>query len=273
MGVVTWGMLEKNQEDPEKIEEAIARLILEHNEDETAHVGEGQSLSQHKLEPIIDHLVASIIADKIKSGEINLSHFTEGHKFIFTTFDSLDGWEKGGVGTEVITCVLGGTKLETGAVNGDNVYIAAVPGNGFGDNPNFDKNPIAQALIKIMDSDFAEVHFHIGQEGFQSAGNDYVGFFFDQAKVYAVCRKAATGETKSEITTPPEPMNPHIYRVVYVSSSKVDFYIDGVLKKTITTNIPTGDNEYACIFIGVKNSHDGGEQTIGVYHTLYQEEE
>jgi len=272
MATPTWGMLAKSQTDSEKIEEAIARLIAEHNDDEEAHLGAGQSLQSHKASEIIDHVVESIVADKIKKGEVNFSHFTENHKFIFTTFDSLDGWEQGGVGTEIITCVLGGTKLETGAVDGDTAYISAEPENGFGDNPNFDNNPVAQALIKIMDKGFAEVHFHIGQAGFQSAGNDYVGFLFDQNKVYAVCRRAAASETKEEIISPPEPEDPHIYRVEYVNSSEVKFYIDGVLKKTITTNVPDGDNESACIFIGVKNSHDGGEQTIGVYHAIYQEE-
>jgi hypothetical protein len=268
----TWGMLPKSQVDPELIEEAINRIVLAHNEDEEAHLGEGQSLQSHKASEIIDHLINSIIADKIKDGEVNLKKFTANHNFIFTTFDSLDGWVQGGVGTEVITCVIGGTKLETGNVNGDTAFIAAVPGNGFGDNPNFDDKPIAQALIKIMDKGFAEVHFHIGQNGFQSAGNDYIGFFFDQNKVYAVCRQSVSGETKEEITDAPEPENPHIYRVEWVSSSEVKFYIDGVLMKTISTNIPIGDNEGAAIFIGVKNSHDGGAQTIGVFHSLYQQE-
>jgi len=37
MSIPTWGMLEKSQVDSETIEEAIARLIDEHNEDEEAH--------------------------------------------------------------------------------------------------------------------------------------------------------------------------------------------------------------------------------------------
>jgi len=235
-------------------------------------IGSGQSLQSHKASEIIDHVVDSIIADKIKAGEVDFSKITNNHNFIFTTFDSLDGWDTGGVGAETITCVLGGTKLETGANNNDTAYITAVPSNGFGENPNFDNNPIAQALIKIMDKANAETHFHIGFEGFQAAGQDYVGFFFDDSKVYAVCRDSVSGETKSEITSPPDPEDPHIYRIVYVSDSEVNFYIDGVLKKTITTKIPTGDNESSTIFIGVKNSHNGGQQSIGVFHALFQQE-
>lgn len=65
-----WGMLEKAQDDDETIEQAIARLILEHEQDEESHLGVGESLQSHKAAVIIDHLAASIIQDKIKDGEI-----------------------------------------------------------------------------------------------------------------------------------------------------------------------------------------------------------
>lgn len=67
MAIETWGQLPKSQIDPQKIEEAIAEIIAEHNDNEEAHVGEGQSLSQHKLSEIIDHLVGSIPTDKISN--------------------------------------------------------------------------------------------------------------------------------------------------------------------------------------------------------------
>ena len=41
MSIPVWGLLEKGQTDPETIEEAIARLILAHNEDEESHLGSG----------------------------------------------------------------------------------------------------------------------------------------------------------------------------------------------------------------------------------------
>lgn len=65
-----WGFLSKNQIDPERVEAAIDRIIAEHNDDEQAHIGESRSLDQHKLSDVIDHVVASIIADKIKDGEV-----------------------------------------------------------------------------------------------------------------------------------------------------------------------------------------------------------
>lgn len=70
MAVVVWGVLEKSQVDNETIEEAVARLIQAHEDDANAHVEIGESLYSHKAAAIIDHLVASIVADKIKDLEV-----------------------------------------------------------------------------------------------------------------------------------------------------------------------------------------------------------
>jgi hypothetical protein len=62
--MITWGQLAKSQTDPEKIEEAIQRLINEHNADPEAHLVEGGSLKSHKMAEIIDHLVEVLLLIK-----------------------------------------------------------------------------------------------------------------------------------------------------------------------------------------------------------------
>ena len=62
-----WGELFKSQFDNEKIEEAIARMIREHNQDPEAHLLPGGSLYSHKFSEIIDHVAESIIEDKIRN--------------------------------------------------------------------------------------------------------------------------------------------------------------------------------------------------------------
>jgi len=66
MAQPTWGMLAKSQTDPKTIEERIAEMIAEHNNDEEAHLGPGQSLQSHKASEIIDHLASSIVNDKLE---------------------------------------------------------------------------------------------------------------------------------------------------------------------------------------------------------------
>lgn len=272
MALPVWGNLEKSQIDNETIEEAIVRLIQAHEDDPNAHIEVGESLQSHKASEIIDHIVASIIADKIKDGEVTVPKLLWDKFLITAEFESLDGWKQGGVGTETITCILGGTKIETGNINGNTAYIFCSPAYGFGEVPNFDRHPLFQLRLRIMDKGFAEVHLHVGQAGFQAAGNDYIGFRFDEGDIFAVCRQNASGETAVDITGAIESEDPHDYKVIYYSTEKVEFYIDGVLKTTIATNIPWGDNELAMMFIGVRNSHDGGQQTIGVERAVYTQD-
>jgi hypothetical protein len=76
MSAVIWGLLEKGQTDPEKIEEAIARLILAHDNNPDAHLGATGSLLSHKAEEIIDHVAGSIIEDKIAIGAVTSPKIT-----------------------------------------------------------------------------------------------------------------------------------------------------------------------------------------------------
>ncbi|MEI7961345.1 MAG: right-handed parallel beta-helix repeat-containing protein [archaeon] len=66
MPIENWGLLPKSQVDSETIEEAIARLITAHNDDETAHLDVGQSLQSHASSEIIDHLADSVLNDKLQ---------------------------------------------------------------------------------------------------------------------------------------------------------------------------------------------------------------
>lgn len=61
-----WGQLAKGVADPEKIEEAIARIVAEHEADPIAHLSTNGSLQSHKASEIIDHLAESILNDKLE---------------------------------------------------------------------------------------------------------------------------------------------------------------------------------------------------------------
>lgn len=61
----TWSTLPKSGDNPETIEEAIARMIEDHNNNSVSHMGPGQSIDEHRKESIIDHPAASIVSDKL----------------------------------------------------------------------------------------------------------------------------------------------------------------------------------------------------------------
>lgn len=68
-----WGQLEKALDDNETIEEAIARLISEHENDSSAHANSGESLETHKTQDVMDHPQSSVVPDKLDYRDFNFN--------------------------------------------------------------------------------------------------------------------------------------------------------------------------------------------------------
>lgn len=82
-----WGLMPKNQDDAEKIEEAINRIVAEHNADPTAHLGAGQSIEVHREQSVIDHKAGSVLADKWTFSELEFSTYFETLTPFYTVGD------------------------------------------------------------------------------------------------------------------------------------------------------------------------------------------
>jgi len=120
MALPVWGLLPKSQTDPEKIEEAIARMIEAHNEDPEAHLGPNGSLFSHKASEIIDHRALSIVEDKIKNRQVTLSKLNYDKLLFQIQFESLDSWVIENTGNRgLITLQGGGCYLSCGDQVGD----------------------------------------------------------------------------------------------------------------------------------------------------------
>jgi len=77
MTLPLWGQLQKSLDDTETIEQAIERIVAEHNAEPEAHLGTGESLSEHKHTTVLDHPAGSVLADKFSDDE---------HFFYFTNW-------------------------------------------------------------------------------------------------------------------------------------------------------------------------------------------
>lgn len=236
MAITTWGMLAKSQTDPEKIEEAIARIIAEHNESEEAHLGPGQSLQSHKAAEIIDHLVNSVIADKIKAGEITLDKMSMVENGIFTCFESLDGWS---IATGGVSVRLYGLQIATTSTINNVQRLTQEP---FGDSNvlDFSKSPFFQTSVRIEFTTAQLIYFIAGGLDFDETDQGF-GFKVLNGTLYAIHIKSV-GEVRTEYTTTITGItitNWNIYRAVYdYSAGIISFYVNGVLKVTHSTNLP-----------------------------------
>lgn len=82
MSTETWGLMNKSQTDATLIETRISEMIAEHGADPTSHMGDGESISQHRENDVLDHPAGAVLADKWTMSEMDFT----------TTFESLTGF-------------------------------------------------------------------------------------------------------------------------------------------------------------------------------------
>lgn len=218
MSVETWGELNKSQIDSEKIEEAIARLIAEHESDPDSHLGEGEALQSHRAAEIIDHVVGSVVADKL----------THTQKLYITNFDSLDSFIEAGDGA-LATIDWPGLTLQTSNVVNRWKEIYSAP---TGDELlNFSKNPFFQTILYLNILSDVSASWYWGYDVGDVTSLAF-GFRVNSGNLQAV---VLIGETlRTENITGITISNLNTFRSEVDSTNKiVSFYVNGILKTTI----------------------------------------
>lgn len=213
-----WGSLQKAQDDPETIEEAIARLIGEHESDPEAHLGEGESLEQHKTEGMIDHPAGSVATDKLPQARL-----------VASVFESLDGWALVEFGTGSGYLNFPGVVLQTGATtNGEPVLFTG--SDGFS---NFDvsKSFFFKTTLRLSHAANQIGRFGIGALG-GGDGTCGVGFRFENSTLYAYVEdeEVVTSYELTGISL----TDAHVYEVRYDIAEEIfRWYVDGLEVKTL----------------------------------------
>lgn len=239
MGLPVWGSLQKSQVDDETIEEAIARLIQAHDDDANAHLDAGQSLKSHKASAIIDHLALSIVQDKIGDGEISMQKLLADYFFIMTCFESLDGWDVSGTTLQE----LGSMRLETTAILNSYNWTQAVPLSTVG--LQWAKDFFWQSNLKLHAITDQLAWFGVGGLPPGDALS-FAGFKVDDGDLYAYAGEDDGGGWDYQETqiTGITLTNYNTYRMIYnQSAGELEFYVNGVLKVTFDTGLPTTDDD------------------------------
>jgi hypothetical protein len=234
MAEPTWGLLEKSQTDPETIEEAIDRKIQDHENDSNAHIETGESLQSHKAAEVIDHAALSIIEDKLADQAVAGNKLKYDKILIETMWESLDNWQQYVFGSGSIDDYLGELYLTTGiTINSIADVHAEVFNEGYATRMN--KSPRFMCVVTLDQITNQEVYLTAG------AWPDCAfGFKIVNGTLYALHNKAGT-EYTTDISSELTLTNQLRYKAVYTSGSKIEFYIDDVLKATHTTNLPEDD--------------------------------
>ena len=128
MSITNWGELVKAVDDDQTILEAIAELIAEHNADPDAHLGENGSLNSHKASEIIDHLAASIVADKFLDHIVAPRHYDMSKFILDFSLESIDAFYQRitGSGGQILLECPGLLRIEAGTPSGSYSSLEAI---------------------------------------------------------------------------------------------------------------------------------------------------
>jgi len=231
MSVITWGSLPKSQDDNETVEQAIARLITAHLADANAHIEAGESLYVHKQSETIDHLADSIVEDKILDQSIAVHKFKYDKLKIETVFETIDAWTEYVSGSGVVENYIASTRLRTSTTINSIADIHADAWlEGYGERS--DHNPLfaTETIFKSTTN----------QEAYIVAGSyDWQGFGFKiiDDTLYTLSIKDGA-ETTTDISAGITLTDWHRLKAIYTSGSKIEFYVDDILKATHSTNLP-----------------------------------
>jgi len=227
MAIETWGLLTKSADDSTKIEEEIDDRIADHNADPDAHGLADMALYAHRTGDVLDHLDESITAAKIAA--LAVISQKAGYISFNTWFESIDGYDV--VGT--VDFFSANLRLRTSAASSSTSYIdKPLPLNLPG--LTWDKHLIVEFSFVCADNTKQTIGLNCGG----GLTVRHFGLKIVDDKLYASVGNG-TAETTSEITGV-DITDRHFCRIDFFPGVKADFYIDGVLKATISSGLPSG---------------------------------
>lgn len=238
----TWGLVPKSQIDPETIEEAIIRLIGEHETDPIAHTGDNESLEAHRAEGILDHRAGSVLADKWTMTEFSISE----------DFRTFSHWDTVGdvSNSDWPTLYLA---FDYGTTNKSEIYKnIQLPAPYL--STDFDQ--MFQVTV-MFDSSNNNFHSWIGVGLEDELPADGYGFIINNGVLKACVSYSGTRTFSGTLSL--DLNAPHIYRAqLNAFTQEIEFYIDGSLVATIDAPATSWDSDLGPrIGVRVVSSNDG----------------
>lgn len=217
MSAVIWGLLEKSQVDPQKIEEAITEKVGEHNADEAAHLAAGQSLQSHKASEIIDHIARSVVRDKLGFDRFSIDEH----------FSTIDAWSKS---AGVVLDNIAQMSLTTTAVTNNRQQAYITPGDSQEDAASSQQNPNWETRVQFAYNTSQEIYIIQGDLDAPAGW----GFKVVNGTMYAVWIDNASAEQTFSLGA--ISLN-HFYRLrcELILGTSLKWYVDDELVHTETT--------------------------------------
>jgi len=186
----------------------------------------GMLASEHAATP---HTLAMLATEAKPPSSL----YTTPGIFWWSMFDSVDGYTPTVTGSASISAGAGGVSMATGTTSGSTGYFSKTPGA-----------LLATATWAKVRRLKTKVYFgQVTNQDFWVVSGDigtlrHVGFKVVNATLYGTVADGTTEATLSIETLTGTPTR--MLEVVFTPGVEARFYVDGVDKGTITTNLPSG---------------------------------
>jgi hypothetical protein len=261
MSAVTWGSLAKTINDSQTIAAYIAAKFATHNADESAHGQSDEAVYNHRIAAILDHLDESVETQHIASEAVNASKIINDKWIVNPNWESSDAMTIDKSASSVLNLGVGGISVECIASASQHIYVAvnspAYKINFGGADINF------ETQLYLISG--APGSFYIG------CGNlaeDFIGFkITSNENTYAVWVKGGVEYSQLiDDTAIVESRTRFSFRTN--GSTNIEFYIEGVLAHTATTNLPNDNWIDYPINILLTNTASGAVE-VGIFSTRF----
>lgn len=220
MSVETWGLMPKSQVSGQKIEERVAEMIQDHEQDPDAHLDEGEALSSHRASEIIDHRAESIVQDKL------IKAFFEPF-IIHGSFQSLDAFY---YTASYVELSLDGLEVFTAATTNHRAFLEARASSPF--SLDYSENPRLDMPVQLSHSTNILSFWGMGDlEGYFD--EYFCGFKYSSGTLYARMYSTNVGVDRLLEITGIDCTQYHVYSVAYKAGFGALYYVDNVLVATI----------------------------------------
>lgn len=225
MNQFIWGDLQKSLDDNETIEQAIARMIGEHEADPQAHQGEGESLQNHKASEIIDHPAGSVKIDKNTFYSFVYSLLFSD----FSTWSKSAGFSSYSVGSVVFQSATGsGNYYLKQQLDSQHVQM----------NDTFSKKFAVQAMFGSSSWN-ANSKFRMGIGASSFNDSYFCGFQIEGNKLFCVSAKTDDTLYKYEIPNL-DPIDSLMHGFIFLYDAtlkEMSWYIDGELVHVASSDL------------------------------------
>ncbi len=217
------------------------------------------------------------------AGELNVGSLFFSKQFVFSFFESADGWITAGT-TGTITQSIGGTSLQTTNIADRECFISNVETGAI--KMDGDKNPTFTASVRFGNSianmrSFIYSGYMIGKtDGTPGVGGDGTengfGFRIEDGVLYASTTTPNEGagisdETSTDITGTLSIVNTlHIFKAI-MKTGQIEFYVDNVLVATHTGLTNSDFDSDTSMFFHIETKENVNKTTILQFVSFQQD--